>query len=344
MARVAILGLGTVGASLGMGLEESLAGEKGRRPEFTVVGYDRESKQLQQALVVGAIDVAARTPAEAVAEADLVIIAQTAPAVIETLHEIAPHLATGTIVTDTADTKVEVIRAAEQALPAGVSFVGGHPVPLPQQEVDWSAGIKGARADLFVGSVYCVVPARNAGEGSVEAVRGLAQAVGATPFFLDSFEHDGLWAGLSQAPYLFAVSTLATIGESSAWRDLKLLADPTFRRLGQLLASVPADSPQGCLSNRQPLASWLDRLIAALVELRREVTTPESKGETLQKMAEKARTALEDWTTRRDDRQKELQAVGMGEVRGAKDQFLGMFIPRSLLEKRGQGGEKTTRR
>lgn len=343
MAKVAILGLSTVGASLGLGLEESLGGGKGREQELTLVGYDREAKQAEQALVLGAVDAIARTPAEAVAQANLVIIAQTAPAVIQTLQEIAPHLAAESIVTDTADTKVEVVRAAEQVLPAGVSFIGGHPVPLPQQEVNWSAGIKGARADLFVGSVYCVVPARNASDGAVETVRGLAQAVGAAPFFLDSFEHDGLWAGLSQAPYLFAVTTLATIGESSAWRDLKLLADPTFRRLSELLASVPADSLQGCLSNRQPLTSWLDRLIAALVEARREITMPESKAETLQEMAERARAALDDWTARRDDRQKELQALGTGEVRGAREQFLGMFVPRGLLEKRGQGDDKTRR-
>lgn len=339
MAKIAIVGLGAVGTSIGLAVTEALTAEKGRRTELAIVGYDREFKRAEAARVRGAVQAVARSMAEAVGPADLVIIAQTSTEVIQSLQEMAPHLPAGCIVTDTADVKVEVLRAAEAVLPAGVHFVAGHPIPLPQQEVDWEAGAKAARADLFAGAVYCVIPSRSATDGAVETVRGLAQSLGAIPFYLDSFEHDGLWAGISQAPYLVAAAMLSTIAQSEGWRDLKLLADPTFRRLSELLASVPAESWQSCLNNRLTLVSWLDRVIAALSEVRRELAAPAGPGEALGQMAGRAQAALEDWNRRRDDRQKELEALHSG-VRGAKEQFLEMFVPRSLLEKRGQDEEK----
>jgi prephenate dehydrogenase len=344
MAKVTIVGLSTVGTSIGLALAETLAADKSRRESLSIVGYDREFKRAEGARVRGAVGDVARSMAEAVGQADLVIIAQSALEVIQTLSEMASLLPSGCVVTDTADTKVEVLRAAEKVLPAAVYFVGGHPIPLPRQEVDWAAGGKAARADLFEGAIYCVIPARNVTEEAVETVRRLAQALGAAPFYLDSFEHDGLWAGVSQAPYVVAAAMLSTIGQSEAWRDLKLLADPTFRQLGELLASLPPESLQGCLTNRLTLVSWLDRLIAALVEVRREMAAPDCRGEALQKMVGGAQAALDDWARRRDDRQKELETGGTEAVRGARDQFLGMFVPQGLLRKKEQGDDKVTRR
>jgi prephenate dehydrogenase len=333
MAKIAIIGLGTVGTSVGLALAEAFAAEKGRRSELSMVGYDREFKRAEAARAHGAIQEIARSMAEAVGQAELVVVAQTASEVIQSLQGMASHLPAGCVVTDAADTKVEVLRAADTVLPAGVHFVAGHPIPLPQQEVDWAAGAKSARSDLFAGAVYCVIPARSATEEAVEAVRGLAQALGATPFYVDAYEHDGLWAGLSQAPHIVAAAMLATLGQSEGWRDLKLLADPTFRRLGELLTSVPAESLQASLTNSLPLVSWLDRLIAALVEVRRELAAPDGKGDALAALADRAQAALEDWNLRRDDRRKELEALQGGGGQTAKEQFLGMFIPRSLLKK-----------
>jgi hypothetical protein len=111
-----------------------------------------------------------------------------------------------------------------------------------------------------------------------------------------------------------------------------------------VLASVSPDSFEGCLTNRLTLVSWLDRLVAALVEVRRELAAPDCSGEALAKMAGWAHAALEEWSHRRDDRQKELEALQGAGTRSAKDQFLGMFVPPALLKKSEQGDEKATRR
>jgi prephenate dehydrogenase len=328
MIQVSIIGLGTIGGSLGMALQQAISAEKGHRAEISIAGYDPDGRVVEEALVRGAINEIARNLPQAVQQADLVVIAQPVPAVGETLQAIGPLLQEGCIVTDTASSKAAVLRLAEQHLPATVSFVGGHPIPLPQQEVNWEAGIKGAKPDLLRGAVYCLVPGADASEQAVNTIRNLAEVVGASPFFVDALEHDALLAGLTQAPYIVAAAMLATIAESSSWRDLKLLADPTYRQLNQVVAARPADFWQSCLANRDVLASWLDRVLTALWEVRQELGERDSQGEYLKGLAGKSRQAYQDWTRQRDERRRELDATGgMQHVQGAKESFLRLIVP-----------------
>lgn len=327
MTQITIIGLGLVGGSLGMALEESIRPEKGRERPVRIVGYDPDPAVAVEARGRGAIDQVAQSLQEAVHEADIVIIAQPAPQVGETLSRIGPLLPAGCIVTDTASTKVAVTRWAEEYLPAGVGFVGGHPIPLPQHDPDYAGGIQKARPDLFQGAVYCLTPTTHSPPQSVDAIADLARIAGASPFFLDPAEHDGLLAGTSQAPYIVAAAMLSTIAHSASWRDLKLLADPTFRRLSQILAARPADFYRTCLTNRQPLVSWLDRVIVALYEVRRELAEEGSAGEHLEVMVRDARAAYEDWLRRRDERRKEIEDTA-AQTPSAAQTMAGLFLPR----------------
>lgn len=326
MIQVSIIGLGAVGGSLGLALQGATTGKGRRASEVLVVGYDPEPRVAQEALSRKAIGRVAYNLREAVEEAGLVIIAQSGPAVRDTLQSIAPLLRPEAIVTDTSSSKAEVLRWAEELLPPEVSFVGGHPVFLPDREVDWESGLKAARGDLFQGAIYCITPGIRASSQAVDTVQDLAYLVGAEPFFMEALEHDGLLAGLDHVPYLLAAAMLATIGASAAWRDLKLLADPAFRHLQQLLSARPADFYQTCLLNRQPVLSWLDRLLSVLGEMRRELADEGSAGEYLQHIVEKARAAGADWQARRDERLKELEALG-AQIPSARQSLLSLFLP-----------------
>src|SRR3990172_2711027 len=99
--------------------------------------------------------------------------------------QIAEYLQESTVVTDTASTKAEVLRWAEQLLPSHVSFVGGHPMAGKE-----TPGIDEAEATLFQGKAYCICPGEGATDQAVRSVIGLAQAVGAEPLFMDAQEHD----------------------------------------------------------------------------------------------------------------------------------------------------------
>ncbi|MBI4236545.1 MAG: prephenate dehydrogenase/arogenate dehydrogenase family protein, partial [Chloroflexi bacterium] len=121
MHRIAIIGLGQIGASIGMDL-------RGKLPGVEIVGHDKDPEAAGKARKKGGVDRIAYTLPGVVEDAAIVIVAVPVVAVREVLGIIAPHLSPGAIVTDTASTKARVLEWASEVLPESVEFVGGHPM------------------------------------------------------------------------------------------------------------------------------------------------------------------------------------------------------------------------
>src|SRR5215207_3458258 len=149
--RVAIVGLGLIGASLGLALHRLP-----RPPRIT--GYDRTHDARTRASRRHAVDRATFTPEDAVADADLVVLAVPVRAVVPLLAEIVPHLADGAVVTDTGSTKAEIAAAVAERWP-DLAFVGGHPMAGRL-----TGGTDEAAANLFDGTVWCLTPDARAPE------------------------------------------------------------------------------------------------------------------------------------------------------------------------------------
>ncbi|MDD2443221.1 MAG: prephenate dehydrogenase/arogenate dehydrogenase family protein, partial [Desulfotomaculaceae bacterium] len=159
LGRVAIVGVGLIGGSLGMSLcARGLATE--------VVGLGSRPENLRLALELGAINRIAVTPATGVTGADLVIIATPVSAVIPALDNVLPYLSRGAVVTDVGSVKAEIVRRVENMLPPGVSFVGGHPMAGSEQ-----AGVRGADPYLFENAFYLVTPTPKTPVEALKAVR-----------------------------------------------------------------------------------------------------------------------------------------------------------------------------
>ncbi len=140
MEKIALIGTGLIGASIGMGLKAA------KLSDVQVVGYDESGEALANARKRGAIDTGERTLVAAAKDARLVIIATPALAARGVLEDIAPVLSEGAVVTDTLSTKAEIMRWAAELLPDSVSYVGGHPMAGKAT----SAGRIGeSRADAF---------------------------------------------------------------------------------------------------------------------------------------------------------------------------------------------------
>src|SRR5690242_2508158 len=130
MAQVTLIGLGPVGNSIGLALRRYANLPENKTQRFTVVGYDPQSERLHDAArTYLSIDHAAGDLGAAVREAAFVVITLPTREIRQTLADMAPYLAPGAIVSDTASSKHVVLRWAAELLPAGVSFVGGHPLP-----------------------------------------------------------------------------------------------------------------------------------------------------------------------------------------------------------------------
>jgi prephenate dehydrogenase len=257
LGKLAIIGLGLIGGSMGLAIKRA-------EPANTeVVGYDRDAEVAAQALKHGAVQTLARSAEEAVDGAAMVIVCTPILNVRRVFETIAPHLRPGTVVTDTASTKGEVMRWARGLLPDNVHFVGGHPMAGKEK-----SGPDAAEESLFDGRPYVIVPSPYAAPGAVNAVVGLAQAVGGVPQFLDADEHDAYAAAVSHVPLVTSLALFGLVRQSTAWPELAAMSGPGFKDLTRLASGEPEMSHDIFMTNKDNVVHWLDRYVAELQRLR----------------------------------------------------------------------------
>src|SRR5438067_2629902 len=191
--RVAIIGLGLIGGSIGLALHKAKAAQQ-------VVGYDLGKGISNQARKIGAIDQPYSTLADTIRGAELIILATPVGAMRSLLQDIAPLVTPGAVVTDVASTKAQVISWAEEFLPPSVAFVGGH--PMTGKEL---SGVEAADAALFHDRIYCLTPTARTPPAAINKVSMLVEALGARVRFLEPAEHDGQVAGVSHLPFVASV-------------------------------------------------------------------------------------------------------------------------------------------
>ncbi len=257
MERMAIVGLGLIGGSLGLALKAA------KIQDVEIVGYDNNAVAAADARRRGAVDRMEPTLQRAVADAGLVIIATPIAAVRDVMAEMADALPENCVVTDTASTKALVMEWAGECLPANVSFVGGHPMAGKE-----TAGVANADASLFAGKPYCIIPTPEASEGAVRLVVGLVHSIGARPLFIDAHEHDRYVAAVSHLPLVLSTALFTLARGSPAWPELAALASSGFRDVTRLASSDPDLSHDICLTNREAILHWLDRLTEELSRYR----------------------------------------------------------------------------
>jgi len=259
--RVAIVGLGLIGGSVGLALENAKAVGLER------VGFARRAEVASKAVSIGAVDRAEGDLISAVEDANLVIIATPPMAIREILAQIGERLPPGCIVTDTASTKAQVMKWAQELLPPSVSFIGGHPMAGKE-----TFGIEAADADLFRGCIYCLVPGGNADSEAIDFVSGLVKRIGAIPLFLDAAEHDSLVAGISHLPLLVSAALMSVTMKSHSWPQMSRLAASGFRDLSRLASGNPEMSRDICITNKEPILRGIDEFLKELGEFRRLVS------------------------------------------------------------------------
>jgi len=247
MMRAAVVGLGLIGGSAALAL--------GAR------GYDRDAGARERARERG-ID-AAESLAEAVRGSDVVLLAAPTgetPALLREAAAAAPEV----LITDAASLKLP-IAAAAAALPAAARFVGGHPMAGAR-----TPGLAGARADLFQGRPWLVVPTARSDDRSIAAVQDLVRAIGARPVVLDAERHDAFVTWVSHLPHAVA-SALARAVSARAGSGLDRMAGP-----GLLDTTRVADTPaplalELSLANPAALSAAIDAVRAELDELSRRL-------------------------------------------------------------------------
>ncbi|MBC9783129.1 prephenate dehydrogenase [Heliobacterium chlorum] len=265
--RVAIIGLGLIGGSLGMALTQGRIVEE-------VIGFDQEEEALSLALSTQTVHRVERNMAEAVQNADLVIMATpvcTYPSIVTTIKN---SLRPGTIVTDVGSTKAWVMDQMKRLLPEGIAFVGGHPMAGSEKK-----GIRGADRYLLENAVYVLTPDRDTVPEAIDAVEAIMCAVGARVLKLSPSEHDQMVAVVSHLPHMVAVALVETLSEvAKSFPQASMLAAGGFRDTTRVAAGDPRMWVDIAKTNREPLLHTIGLFRQALDRLESEIGGCSSDG------------------------------------------------------------------
>jgi len=278
---VTIIGLGLIGGSIGLALRQ------GNKPGWEVIGYSRSQETAANALSSGAIERSEADLERAVKHASFVIIATPVLTVKEIFSQIAPHLTSGATVTDTASTKAQVMKWAEEILPPEVDFIGGHPMAGKE-----SYGIQAAEAELFRGCTYCLTSSKKASPESIRRITSMVEKLGAVPFFIDAQEHDNLVAGISHLPILLSAALVSLTTKNPSWLKMSKMAASGYRDLTRLASGNPEVNSHICLSNKETIANWADEFSQELDRYRQLVAEGH---EGLEQALTEAKKARQEW-------------------------------------------------
>ena len=225
MKKVAILGAGLIGGSVGLAL-------KAGRPQVEVVGFDANPASARAAVERGALDHTAPSLEEAVAGADLVLLCMPVDQIPQAMVDLVTLVADGAVITDVGSAKGRVVAEGERLF--GARFVGGHPMAGSERQ-----GIHAAAPDLFVDAPWVLTPTVRTASPTYAAVAAFVSLLGARPVALDPATHDALVARLSHLPQL-AASAIVELAVGAGDRDELLgLAGPGFRDVTRIAASDP---------------------------------------------------------------------------------------------------------
>ena len=184
--RVAIVGTGLIGASVGLAAR--------RAGVEDVAGWDPDEAHLAGAAERGAIEPASGLGA-ALAGAELAVVAAPVAALPAQVRAVLDAASNGCTVTDVGSTKGAVVAAA-----AGEArFIGGHPICGSE-----ARGPERATAELFDGATWFLTPIASTEPERYKLLHGFVASLGAIPVAVAPDAHDRLVAITSHLPHALA--------------------------------------------------------------------------------------------------------------------------------------------
>jgi prephenate dehydrogenase len=257
LKKIAIFGVGLIGGSFALALKNAGAVRQ-------VVGVGRTAASLERAKLLGIIDLISTSVADAVCDADLILIAAPVAQTEAILASIEPNLMPGAVVTDAGSTKTDVVAAARKALGKKIpQFVPGH--PIAGRELN---GPDAAIADLYVGKKVVLTPLPENAPQDIARVADAWLRCGAIIHNLTPENHDGVFAAVSHLPHLLAYALVDDIARKPHADLLFQYAASGFRDFTRIAGSSPEMWRDISLANQVALLGELDSYLMQLTQLR----------------------------------------------------------------------------
>ncbi len=255
--NIGIVGLGLIGGSLGLDL---------RSQGYKVLGVSRRESTCQQAIALGAVDVAS-IDLTILKSAELIFICTPLAAILPTVDQLIPHLDAATVLTDVGSVKAPVVEAIA---PKWVNFVGGHPMAGKAD-----SGIEVAQLALFARKPYVLTPVEDTPQAAVEIVEEIARSLLADIYYCRPDEHDRAVSWISHLPVIVSGSLISACMSETHPEVLKLaqqLASSGFKDTSRVGGGNPELGVMMARYNRQELLRSLQeyqhqlRVLTQLIE------------------------------------------------------------------------------
>ncbi|MEK3934741.1 prephenate dehydrogenase [Sporosarcina sp. FSL W7-1349] len=260
--RVAIIGLGLIGGSLGLAIK--------RNPAIHVTGFDRSYATADEAYRRGIIDAIAPSAESACSQADFIIFATPVNTTVSLLSDVPRwELKEGVIMTDTGSTKQPIMEAAQVLRDKGWTFIGGHPMAGSHK-----SGVSAAKDHLFENAYYILTPSERASADQVEKLKDLLSPTKGKIVVLDAEDHDRMTAIVSHFPHIVASSLVGRLADQQEGQPfVKKLAAGGFRDLTRIASADPVMWRDITIQNREELLNQLNGWIEEMGNIREMLET-----------------------------------------------------------------------
>jgi len=250
--KITVIGVGLIGGSFGLALKEA-------RHTCHIVGAGRSQSSLERAAERGIVDSWHTSLIDAVAEADVVLLATPVGAIDSVLAEIAPAVGANTVVTDAGSVKQSVIESARKWLPHFGNFVPAHPIAGTEH-----SGVEAGFSSLYTNKRLILTPVDETLDTALQTVSSLWTATGAKLETMDPKSHDQIFAATSHLPHVLAFSLVETLYRMDQYAPILRNTGGGFADYTRIASSDPVMWRDVCLYNRDALLESLSQFQAGL--------------------------------------------------------------------------------
>jgi len=250
--RVTIIGLGLIGGSLGLAIKK-------KRLAKEVIGVSRRQATIRRALSLGVVDRVTLDLRKGIKDADLIILTAPVLTIIDIAGRIKGSIKKGAILTDAGSTKKDIVKKIEAILPAGVNFIGSHPIAGSEH-----SGVTYADKDLFKGEHCILTKTKCTNKKALNKVKRFWNELDMEVEVMSPEKHDSIVSGLSHLPHAASVA----LSNSCAKKDLHLAAGG-FKDTTRIAAGSPQLWKDIFLTNKKNIIKDIRVLKKELLKIER---------------------------------------------------------------------------
>ena len=317
MVKVTIIGLGQIGASIGLALAS-------QTHQVQRVGNDPDPLLAREAVKLGALDKTTINLPSSVENADIVILALPAAETRKTIEIIAQDLKEEAVVLNFSSNQVAATTWAMEHFTSGRYFLSLYPAIQPEYLFDPASGMEAAHLDLFQNGMVAITCPPNTSSDAIKLASDFVVLLGGRPYYADAVEVDGLLAASSFLPQLSAAALVNSVIGQPGWRENQKLANRSFAEASAPVRLVNLDDDPALPFHldRDNILRMLDDHLAALQNLRQLLASDDSQA--LSEALIQAHNAREEWLVARTVG--EWDSTPKTEMLSSGDLLKGMFL------------------